>query len=62
MKFGHSIEYNKRNSLLQKMKKIMQKMRQGDNENEAEFQTAFFLKKALYEEESSGLQLSFSIF
>ena len=51
MKFGQLVEYNKRNT------KIIKKIKEADY-----FQTSFFIKRALYEVESSCLQISFDIF
>ena len=54
MKFGQSIEYNKKNIFLQKPCRKWDK--------ETGFQTYFlFFKKALYMWEESGLQLDFTI-
>ena len=54
MKFGQLIEYNKRNIFLQKSCK---------NEAGRLVPDLFlFLKKALYEVKTSGLQFSFNIF
>ena len=54
MKFGHLIEYNERNIFFKSLA-----------ENEARRlvpDISLFFKKALYEVETSSLQLSFNIF
>ena len=56
MKFGQVIEYNNRNIFLQKS------CRKWGRETSPRPDLFLFFKKALYEVEASGLQLSFDIF